>query len=118
MSLKPDTIHPSASWRFSRPESANPDQAGERPEVPSRPTVAERGLVRLSAEGIAGLARKIGRSVGKGADTERGALFFDNVADPITLRIDFGLPVPAELFTAEDHRTPSGRGTCRSRPRE
>ncbi len=76
--------------------------------LPEKPALKARSLLRLTAEGIAALTAAIARGVGKSADTERGLLFFDSAADSVTLMIDVGVPVPAEMFFAGDRRLSVG----------
>ncbi len=69
----------------------------------------ERSLIRLSSEGVAQVADWIARGLNRGtADTERGAVFYEGYADPITQFIDLGIPIEAELFTSKDDRLRPG----------
>ncbi len=74
------------------------DLLQEDATVEGRP-IGDPSLIRLGAEGVARFAQWIADVVGnKTVDTERGAIFYEGYADPITQIIDLGVPVHSELF--------------------
>lgn len=76
--------------------------------VHADPRDRDRSLVVLAAEGLAGLARGLAHAFRRTIDTERGLIFYQNAADPMTLMIDVGIPVPAALFHPDDDRLAPG----------
>jgi hypothetical protein len=70
--------------------------------------LGQQDIVDVGARGIAAIARGIGRAVTPSADTERGKIFWDNLADPVTLFADVGLPIPADMFDESDPRLGTG----------
>jgi hypothetical protein len=109
-------------WALTLARARRPLVFGERPlaevlaerevddfqEIVRRPEGQDPDLVELTAEGVAGLARWIAQGLATSVDTERGAIFFENAADPITLYYDVGIPIPTEMFTAADKRLSEG----------
>ncbi|MEO1083930.1 MAG: hypothetical protein AAFY88_06785 [Acidobacteriota bacterium] len=71
---------------------------------PAPPPLFERSLVHLSAEGVATLGNELARLGGRAPDTEKGAMFYQNTADSVTLLFDVGVPIPVQFFTEDDDR--------------
>jgi len=109
-------------WSLTVARARQPLVFGERPldevlaerdtddlrQLIERPPRADQSLVDLSASGVAAIARWIIQGLSKTADTEVSTIFFDSAADPITLFLDVGIPIPAEMFTAADPRLSVG----------
>lgn len=97
-----------------------------RPDEGADDAVAERRLGELDARLPRRVLRRVGRGLvqavdrlatGIGAhfeDTEKGALYLAGFSEPLTLWADFGFPLPAELFTAEDERLHPGDAASHS----
>ena len=77
-------------------------------DLSERPPLGQRDLIEVTSQGIAAVARSIGQGLTPSADTEVGKIFYENIADPVTLLTDVGIPVPAEMFTASDPRLSVG----------
>ena len=66
-----------------------------------------RGLVRTVDRLATGLGSRF-------EDTEKGAVYLEGFAEPLTLWADFGFPLPTKLFTAMDNRLRPGDAASHS----
>lgn len=97
-----------------------------RSEEGADDALAERRLAELDARLPRRVLHRVGRGLvqtvdrlatGVGArfeDTEKGALFLAGFSEPLTLWADFGFPLSAELFAAEDERLKPGDAASHS----
>jgi len=73
------------------------------------PKDQSKSLLRLGVEGVAAALRWISTSIGRAnSDTERSQIFYESYDDSVTLFIDLGVPVDAELFRGSDRRLGPG----------